>query len=103
MAECPICKSKLKIITKKESGDLAYIKCENQKTEKKGADFVEAGSCKFKINFITKLYKIDKTEMKLLLDGKKIEIKDGNFLVLDLDNAMFTKIEFIDKYEEEDF
>jgi len=103
MAECPICKSKLKIITKKESGDLAYIKCENQKTEKKGADFVEAGSCKFKINFKTKFYELDKSEMKNLLNNEKIGIKDGNFLKLDLKNEMFTSIDFIDKYEEEDF
>ncbi len=103
MAECPLCKGKLKIIIKKESGDLAYIKCENQKTEKKGSDFIEVGSCKFKINFKTKFYQIDKIKMKELLDGCGIEIKDGNILKLDLSNEMFTKIEFVDKYEEDDF
>ena len=103
MANCPLCKSKLKIVTKKESGELAYIKCENQKTEKKGSEFVDVGSCKFKINFKTKLYKIDKSEMKNLLDGQKITINDGNILQLDLQNEMFTKIEFVDKYEEDDF
>ena len=103
MANCPLCKSKLKIVTKKEDKSLAFIRCENQKTEKKGVEFVEVGSCKFKINFKTKLYKIDKNEMKNLLDGKDITIKDGNILKLDLSNEMFTKIDFVDKYEEDDF
>jgi len=103
MAECPICKGKLKVITKKESGDLAYIKCENQKTEKQGSNFVEVGKCKFKINFKTKYYQIDKVQMKNLLDGSEIEIKDGNLLKLDLENEMFTKIDFVDKYDEDDF
>ena len=103
MASCPLCNSKLKIVTKKEDKSLAYIKCEKQKTEKKDDKFVETGDCKFKINFKTKMYSLSKEQMKDLLDNKPITIRDGNILTLDLDSEMFTKIEFVDKYEEEDF
>ncbi len=101
--ECPLCQSKLKINTKKDTGDLAYIRCENQKTEKQGSDFVEVGKCKFKINFRTKMYSLDKLQMKELLNGSEIAIKDNNTLKLDLTSDMFTKIDFGEKYAEEDF
>jgi len=103
MASCPLCASKLKIVTKKEDKSLAYIKCENQKTEKKDDKFVETGDCKFKINFKTKMYSLNKDQMKDLLANKPIIIKDNNILTLDLDSEMFTKIEFVEKYDEEDF
>ncbi|NOQ32515.1 MAG: hypothetical protein GQ570_15525 [Helicobacteraceae bacterium] len=103
MANCPVCKSKLKLVTKKETGALAYLRCENQKTEKQGTNFVEVGKCKFKINFKSKLYDLKRDDMKNLLAGEKIKIKDGNILSLDLEKEMFTDIEFVDKYSEEDF
>lgn len=103
MADCPLCGKGLKIVTKVDGGELAYLKCAFQKTEKVGGAFKETGKCKFKINFKTKLYEISKDEMKQLLNLKEITIKDDNLLKLDLKNEMFTEIIFKDKYSEEDF
>ena len=104
MAVCPLCDGKLKVVVKKDTGELHYLKCENQKTEKRGNKFVEVGKCRFKINFHTKLYNLNKEQMKKLLNGEKIKIKDDNLLVLDLYNLQhFTRIEFTEKFVEEDF
>ena len=101
--KCPICGSKLILVKKKEDGKMAYIKCSEQKTEKKDSKFLEVGKCKFKINFETKFYSLTKDEMVNLLSGSAIEIKDNNILKLNLNKEMFTEIEFTDKFEEEDF
>lgn len=100
---CPICNGALKINKRADNGELSYIRCEHQKTEKKGAEFVEVGKCKFKINFKTKLYTLNKESMKLLLGGEEIAIKDNNTLKMDINSDMFTTITFGDKYVEEDF
>jgi len=101
--KCPICGGSLKIATKKEDGCPSYLRCADQKTEKNGKDFVEVGKCKFKINFNTKFYNLTKEEMKRLLNGADITIKDDNILKLDVKSKMFTKIEFTEKYIEDDF
>lgn len=103
MANCPKCKAKLSLVKENETGKPQRIRCINQKTEKSGNDFKEVGSCDFKVNFSSKLYNIDVSQMKDLIAGKSINIKDNNTMTLDLSKKFFTNIEFGNKYAEEEF
>jgi len=99
--KCPKCDSAIKMV--KDEGVPVRVRCENQKTEKVGSEFNEVGSCDFKINFKSKLYSLSTDDMKALLAGKEIGIKDGNKMKLDVNERMFTKIEFVNTQTEEDF
>ena len=103
MANCPKCGSSLSLAVNNETKKPTYVRCSKQKTEKNGASFNEVGECDFKIQFNTKMYSIDKNQMKELLSGKQVQIKDNNKLSLDLTSKYFTKIEFGEKYSEEAF
>lgn len=100
---CPKCGSPLNLVNDAETKQPVRIRCTKQQTEKKGESFVETGECDFKINFKTKMYDIDKKAMGDLIDGKEIPIGNNNSMKLDVNEKMFTKINFGEKYSEEAF
>ena len=103
MANCPKCGEKIMLVKNTETNQPNAIKCANQKTEKKGNEFVEVGKCDFKINFKTKLHDLTIQDMQNLLNGQTVKIKDTNTMTLDLSEKYFTKIVFAEKFKEEEF
>ena len=103
MANCPKCQSQIMLVENIETGANNLVKCANQKTEKKGNDFIEVGTCDFKISFKTKMHDLSVQDMQNLLNGQEVVIKDNNKMVLDLNEKYFTKITFTEKFKEEVF
>lgn len=101
-SKCPECGAGLKLSTG-DNGEPTSVYCSKMKMEKQGEEFVNIGSCDFRILFKQKLMNLtlSKEDMKRLLAGKDIVNPRGDRLSLDLTNK-----EFFTKYtkkEDEDF
>lgn len=96
MAICPICSSQLK---KGEN----MVFCQNFKPKKIGNDFVNDGTCDFKINLKNKFFgALSVEDVKNLLAMSKVKNKKGDSIELDLKNKEFyTKITFAEKKVED--
>lgn len=101
-SKCPICKSGMKM-KKDGKGEPHYIYCENYKPEKKGNEFINTGTCDFKIFFDQKKafnMNLSITDMKKLVAGGELVNAKGDTLNLDVSNEKyFTKIEYKDDEE----
>ena len=98
--QCPKCKNgNLKV--KKEK----MVYCENYQPKKnESGEWVNEGSCNFRILLDTKMYKIEPKDVKELIEKCEIEIKtkkgDKAKLILDLENEYFCRLEFIKEEDE---
>jgi len=98
--QCPKCKNgNLKV----KKGKMVY--CENYKPVKnEKGEWINEGSCDFRILLDTKMYKIEPKDVKELIEKGEIEIKtkkgDTAKLILDLENEYNCRLEF-EKEEDE--
>lgn len=94
---CPVCNTG----TLKKGEKMVY--CSDYKPKKVGDNWINEGSCGFKIHYANKAFgNIDAKQIKLMIEGKTIHNKKGDSMVLDLESEYFTKIEFAPKVEDED-
>jgi len=98
MADCPICKAKLKKVD-------TMVFCENYKpTKTQSGEWINEGSCEFRITFNNKVFgKLTPQNIKDMLEQKKVKNKKGDTIELDTSSQYFTKITFAPKQEAEDF
>ena len=85
--------------TLKKGGKMVY--CSEYKPNKKGNEWVNEGSCEFRIMYKNKIWGKDLTpqDIKTLVDGGELVNDRGDKMKLDLSSEFFTKIE---KQEDED-
>lgn len=95
---CPKCKKE----NMKKGDSMVY--CAGYKPKKVGDIWNNEGSCDFRINFSNKVWgqAVTPAEIKGLIEGKTINNKKGDSMVMDLTNQYFTKITFAEKEEDED-
>ncbi len=99
--QCPKCK-KGNLKVKKDK----MVYCENYKPHKnEKGEWINEGSCDFRILLDTKMYNITTADVKNLLEKGEIEIKtkkgDKAKLILDLNNEYNCRLEF--EKEEDEF
>ena len=96
MANCPICKSKLKKVE-------SMVFCENYKPAKdENGTWKNDGTCEFRITFANKVFGTLKTDdIKKMLNGEKVKNKKGDTIELDTNSQYFTKITFAKKKVED--
>jgi hypothetical protein len=88
--------------TLKKGEKMVY--CSEYKPKKSGNEWVNEGTCDFRIMYRNSAWKQDLTpgEIKKLVDGETLVNKRGDRMVLDLNSPYYTKIEFAPKEEDED-
>ena len=103
MANCPKCGGKI-MLKKSKDGSLNMIRCANYEVEKQGENFVNKGTCDFRIPFKNKVFgTLTPDDMKKILSGDSVSNKNGDKMELDLKNQYFTKITFASAPEDEEF
>lgn len=102
-SKCPVCGKGIKL-KRDGNGDPSFVYCTENKPEKRGDNWVNTGSCDFRLFFNQK--KIFNTtlsdkDMKKLLEGGSVVNAKGDVMEIDVNNKEhFTKFDF---KEDEEF
>lgn len=88
--------------TLKKGEKMVY--CSEYKPKKKGNEWVNEGTCEFRIMFKNSAWGKDLTpgDVKKLVEGETLTNAKGDKMILDPDSPYFTKIEFAPRPEDED-
>ncbi len=95
--KCPKCGEG----TLKKGEKMVY--CSDYKPRKNGNEWVNEGSCDFRIMFRQKILKrsIKPEEIKKIVQGEAVQI-DNATVSLDLNNPFYLRVEFGEKQEDPD-
>lgn len=97
---CPLCKKG----TLKKGEKMVY--CTGYQPQKDGKEWFNSGECDFHIPYNQKAFGrvLSNNDMKKLIDGESIRNAKGDVLTLDLSvKGFYTKIDFAERPEDEDF
>lgn len=87
--KCPKCDGTLKV-KKDSAGKELFVFCSKFEQKKEGEKWVNTGTCDFKLFFENKYFgNLSIDNIKNIVEGKTIQNKKGDKLVLDLEKSNF--------------